>query len=292
MFDHLSASARHLPVSRTKSRAGRVIGWGLTRVGADPLVTVRTGTGTFVLDVLSRTEASKIWNGTYDEGDLDFLRAVTPPEGTFVDIGANVGLIFVPMTHHLRAAGRAVAVEPVPLNADRLTRSLELNDIVCSTSVHRTALGAARGSIRMVKEGGATTSGNALPTETGEGIPVEMTTLDALVEDIGLERLDTIKIDVEGFEVDVFRSGRRTLERFRPVVIGEFNNTLMPGRGVSFHDAWAIFGSLGYRCYSFVGPRDLVHRPDPPADLGNVALVPEGQLERCLAEGVRVVGEE
>lgn len=292
MFTHLSAAARRLPPNRTKSRIGRVAGWGLTRLGAEPLVTVAAPDGTFVLDVLSRTEATKIWNGTYDEDDLAFLRAVTPPEGTFVDIGANVGLIFIPMARHLRAAGRAVAVEPIPLNADRLDRSIDLNDLTCTTSVHRTALGEGPGRVTMVKEGGPVTSGNAFLSDSAEGLTVDMTTLDDLVDSLALGRLDSIKIDVEGLEVEVFRGGGRTLERLRPIVYGEFSNTAMPERGVSFDDAWSIFGALDYECFSFVGRMELVRRPRPPSDLGNVALIPRDQVERCIAEGVRVLGAE
>jgi FkbM family methyltransferase len=49
---------------------------------------------------------------------------------------------------------------------------------------------------------------------TGETIP--LTTIDAAVRELGLQRLDVIKMDVEGAEVRALRGARETLERFRP----------------------------------------------------------------------------
>ena len=49
-------------------------------------------------------------------------------------------------------------------------------------------------------------------------------TLDAFVDEHDLQRIDLIKIDVEGFEPEVLAGARRTLERFHPSVLLEFNS--------------------------------------------------------------------
>jgi hypothetical protein len=54
-------------------------------------------------------------------------------------------------------------------------------------------------------------------------VRVPVTTLDGLVERLGLARLDFVKIDVEGFETEVLDGAARSFERFRPIVFAEFN---------------------------------------------------------------------
>jgi FkbM family methyltransferase len=284
-----SSLARALPPSRTKVRVGRVIGLAATKLGAQALVDMTTDNGRFLLDARSRTEAGKLWNGFYDEDDLAFLRAITPTNGTFLDIGANIGLILIPLAHHL-TDGRIIGVEPVPVNVARLRDAVSLNTAIGATEIHAVALGRQRGSLSLAKEGHASSSGNAVPTHAADphATVVELTTLDDLAATLALHRLDTIKIDVEGFEVDVFAGARQTLTTRRPTVYGEFNNELMPTHGSSFLDAWAIFQPLGYECFSFIDRMSLLHQPSPSPTLGNVVLVPQERVEALATQGVRV----
>lgn len=275
--------------SATKGRAGRLLGHLVGALGASTVVEAHTGDGWFVLDARSRTEASQLWNGVGDSDDIAFLRAVTPPDGTFMDIGANVGLVLVPVMNSLDVHGLAIAVEPVAVNFERLRRAVRLNSPRCEVSLHELALGRSEGELELVKEGPKHSSGNAVPVVAGQsGVAVRQTTLDQLGDELQLKRLDTIKIDVEGFEVEVFAGAGDTLRRLRPVVYGEFHNGLMPLRGVTFRDAWAMFAPLDYRCFAFKGRLRLVERLDPPEDLGNVVLIPREKVDAVARAGVTI----
>jgi len=206
-----------------------------------------------LLDARSRTESAAFWTGVYDENEVQFLRACLEPRAVFVDIGANVGLITVPVARTVRElGGRAIAVEPIPLNIVRLERSLELNALAEYVEIVPAALGEFDGTIQMEKEGFRSATGNArialdrARTKALQTVP--LTTLDSVVEERGLLRLDVIKIDVEGFEVPVLAGAARSIGRFRPLIYGEFNNRLMPRRGYSFLDAWALVEPLDYAC--------------------------------------------
>jgi hypothetical protein len=61
-----------------------------------------------------------------------------------------------------------------------------------------------------------------------------------------LDRLDCIKIDVEGFELEVLIGARRALHRFRPIIFSEFNTEFMRCRGVDLDAAWALLSSMSY----------------------------------------------
>ena len=289
LLGRLARFSRQRRSSRQKIRAGRLIGAVLTRLGANPVIQVDAEDGVFLLDARSRTEAAKLWDGHYDADDVAFLQAATPVDGVFLDIGANVGLILVPLLTHLGSHGRAIGVEPVAINFDRLTAVVDRNRPVATVDLRQVALGSAAGTLQLVKEGRGSSTGNAIPSAASSGqagTTVPVITLDVLVAELALNRLDAIKIDVEGLEVDVFRGATNTLQRFRPVVYGEFNNQLMPKLGVTFLDAWSLFEPLGYQCFSFRDRMHLVHRPVPSAMLGNVVLATPDRLDDLAHHGL------
>jgi FkbM family methyltransferase len=288
-----STLARRLPASRAKVRLGRLLAAIATRLGADPLVTVSLPHGRYRLDARSRTEAELLWNGRYAQGELDFLRVCTPHDGIFVDVGATVGMVFVPMRHHLGSRGLAVAIEPVPVNVERLRATIQLNDFAAPGHVVASGVGDRPGRLAMAKEGPSAASGNAvLRTEASrpEWLEVEVTTLDDVVDGLELPpgAAVTIKLDVEGYEVEVLLGARRMLAALRPVIVGEFNNQLLPLRGWSFLDAWALVEPLGYRCFAFATGTHLVERGDPHPSIGDVALVPAERVDDLVARGIRI----
>ena len=66
--------------------------------------------------------------------------------------------------------------------------------------------------------------------DTVTTVEIECRTLDAIVAERGLNRIDLVKIDVEGFEHEVLRGARDTLARFRPKLIVEWHNAFFDGR--------------------------------------------------------------
>ena len=177
-------------------------------------------------------------------------------------------------------------MEPIPLNIVRLERSLELNALAEYVEIVPAALGEFDGTIQMEKEGFRSGTGNArialdrARTKALQTVP--LTTLDSVVEERGLLRLDVIKIDVEGFEVPVLAGAARSIGRFRPLIYGEFNNRLMPRRGYSFLDAWALVEPLDYACYAFGQGGELTEIVEPEPERGNVVLVPRERVDGLL----------
>ena len=95
------------------------------------------------------------------------------------------------------------------------------------------ALGAADGTATLLVPSWNTTGAfiasdaavTGIHAESAQVTPVdvEVRSIDSLVDELGIERLDVLKIDVEGLEDAVLAGAERTLERFRPVTILEFN---------------------------------------------------------------------
>ena len=85
----------------------------------------------------------------------------------------------------------------------------------------------------------------------------EVRTLDQLVSEAGLTRVDFIKIDVDGWEVDVFRGASDVLTRFKPTILMELAAYVLAEHGRNPDDLLRILTDAGY------GFAELSQRPIP-----------------------------
>ena len=132
------------------------------------------------------------------------LRALKPflrPGGTFVDIGANCGFFALNAARFMADSGRVLAIEPSRELAARLRENVRLNGLR-SVLVREVATGDSRGLA--AREASAADHGSAAFTAVGaeqDGIAaVEMIPLLDIVQHAGLDRIDALKIDIEGME--------------------------------------------------------------------------------------------
>jgi FkbM family methyltransferase len=128
---------------------------------------------------------------------MHFLRA----EDKFADVGANIGVFTV---LGAGVAGCLVhAFEPNPESFGALTRNIRLNNLVQRVKLVNAAVGRVIGGVQMIT-GQGTENHIALPAEAAGAIQVKMTTLDAEFAD---DAPALLKVDVEGFEPEVFAGG-------------------------------------------------------------------------------------
>jgi FkbM family methyltransferase len=162
------------------------------------------------------------WLGGYEpERQLEFARLVR--EGDVVlDIGANVGFYTLLAARMVGPSGRVLAFEPLPDNLPVLRRHLAVNGLT-NVDVIPAAVASRSGS-RRFNTGEYPATGQL--SELG-GIEVDVVSLDDLRAAGRLSRVDLMKIDVEGAELEVLEGARAVLEEFRPVVIMELHNPEM-----------------------------------------------------------------
>lgn len=150
------------------------------------------------------------------------LETMCRPGDWVLDIGANVGDWTLCMADLVGSSGRVLAFEPVPHLADTVRKTSRINrqDWV---EVHQLALSSSDGMTEFSVEKG-NSGGSRLGRMEGDfsQIPVQTQRLDALIASRpDIQRIDFIKIDVEGFELEVLKGARQTLTRFRPPLILE-----------------------------------------------------------------------
>ena len=183
--------------------------------------------------------AAPVHMGT-QERVCSVLRAACSTRGgppVVLDIGANIGFATLAMATALPASARLLAVEPSPRNLVHLRRNLAANGLE-RVEVIAAAIGAEPGSLGFHEAefgaGSHLVSGHHLADGSMPAVQVPVETMDRVVASRGLDRLDFIKIDVEGFETDALAGGAGTIERFRPAIYMEFNAwTLMAFRNLN-----------------------------------------------------------
>lgn len=173
-----------------------------------------------------------------------FAEAIQPGD-TVIDIGANLGYYTVLAADLVGDSGRVVAIEPNPDVFRRLSASIAVNGFARRTQARNIALaGPGESGWRpfFVPQGEPKNGRFVAPGEDPAHLAahgsVGEVALGKLDPD-GFERVDFIKIDVEGAELAILDHLRPVLEKFRPKVVCEVNFA----RGYTWDDVAAAFGT-------------------------------------------------
>ena len=148
----------------------------------------------------SATERGALFNPDYNIEELDFLRMHTPAGGVFVDVGANVGTYAMPLARHVGQSGKVIAIEPHPVTHARLSFNRAASDFM---QVHlvAAAAGPSDGELMIETDGDNLGASHIVSGErSGNAIKVPSLRLQTILGAAGVSHVDTLKIDVEGFE--------------------------------------------------------------------------------------------
>jgi FkbM family methyltransferase len=221
---------------------------------------------------------SSIWlAGVYEVITTKFLKEVIREGDVFLDIGANCGALTL-VAANLIGKGKVYAFEPGPKVRERLQSNINLNphlqDII---TVIPQGLGLNQEQVFYNED--LNYRGNGSLYEP-QGIPVEILALDQWVAREKLEKIDLLKIDVEGMEYDVLRGGKTVLETYQPIIYFE---TLPIFYETSLHNIKTIYEfleSLGYKIVRPTKPHSEVSFIGPyPA---NSVAIPASKMERLF----------
>lgn len=161
--------------------------------------------------------------------ELFFLRSIVKKGDVAIDIGANLGYYSVILSEICGAEGKVYAVEPIPLFADMWKRNVRKSGID-NLSLYQNALGAENKTVKMgvpVVDGVVHHGMTKVVEKDDDAIvryfEVEMKNPDELFS--GLEKLDFIKCDVEGYESEVFGNMQVVIKKHKPLIQSELSGS-------------------------------------------------------------------
>jgi FkbM family methyltransferase len=241
----------------------------------------------WALDLGEGIDFSIYLRGSFEPDHTRFFEKKLGVDEVILDIGANIG------AHTLHYAkrtseghGRVIAVEATAYAFGKMLRNLSLNPAFAAkaTPVHCMLVepGQPVTETEIYSSWPLTGGGDRHAQHQGIGKPIgdaQVTTLDALVRSLALSRIDWIKIDVDGHELQVLRGAVETLRKFRPRIVMELAHDYEDEQQ-GFKEMVGLLFAQGYRFYSLAG------KPLPTTAEGLMAFIPGGASLNALAQVV------
>jgi len=168
--------------------------------------------------------------------DLEYNFSANPHPKTIIDAGANIGLTAIYFANKYPEA-KIIALEPENSNYDLLKRNVEPYRNI--TPVHA-ALWNSNEIINLVDPGlgkyGFMTEDNEMSNGALGGLlnPVQAKTVDELIKEFRLEKIDILKIDIEGAEKEVFEDTSAWIEKIDTLII-ELHDHMKAGCSRNFY---------------------------------------------------------
>jgi FkbM family methyltransferase len=227
-------------------------------------------------------ERSIYYTGSYERGTLFMLSHLLRPGDTFVDVGANIGLMSIHASRCVGGRGRVIAFEPQPATRAMLEYNLRINNVV-NVEVIPNAVGAVRGRATIYEDPGANRGRSSLiqPEGAMNGDEVDVVRLDEVLA--GRLPIRLVKLDIEGFELEALKGmGALLRSDDRPMLMIECSEERENSHGQgtkAIHDLLEQVG--GYR---FFRPRRGKERPSRLIELHGHREFPAHDNVYCLTD--------
>ncbi|HKP61994.1 MAG TPA: FkbM family methyltransferase [Polyangiales bacterium] len=210
---------------------------------------ITTDAGKFYVDPVSGFGAL-LTQGSYEPGLVVAMWSLLEPGGCFVDVGANEGYFSVIASKLVGASGRVLAIEPQQRLRSVLDTNFELNRVT-NVEIVDVAVSDHRGSATLHLSPDTNTGSTALQQSTSYRTAqstIETVTLEELLASRGIERVDLLKMDVEGFEYEAILGSPELFRRHvvRAIAI-ELHPRALVTRNHSCEEILAFLKGHGYR---------------------------------------------
>jgi FkbM family methyltransferase len=210
------------------------------------------------------------YNGLLEYEDMMFLLHTMKPENVFIDVGANAGVYSVLASKVL--GSKSIAFEPINETFERLIDNININRISEKVKTINKGVGSKPGELYFTNNHDTTNKVSNINEENTS--KVSITTLDKEI-DTEIEASLFLKIDVEGFEMEVLKGARELLKSGKvSIIIIELN-----GSGEEFgytdNDIHMLISSFGFKPISYNPIKREVYEIKTPSEFGNTIYVKE-----------------
>lgn len=147
-----------------------------------------------------------------------------------LDIGSNIGYYALLESKKIGQSGNVWAIEPSPENFSTLIENIKLQDNK-NVKAFNFAIGDQNGEIEFIiskKSNWSKIKEENDPIELGDKIiKVPLKTLDSFSEENNFEKIDLLRMDVEGYENKIILGGLKFLKKFKPIIMIEIHKMIM-----------------------------------------------------------------
>jgi FkbM family methyltransferase len=276
---------------RTKTKiklaalAYRCLAFGRTFAGKDNFATVTRRGLRWHLDLSEGIDFSIYLFGVFERSTAVTLQKLVKSGDVVFDIGANIGAHTLGLARSVGPAGRVFAFEPASFAFAKLKDNLALNPELEARTHPRQILLAAEPSglaQQQIYASWPLTENNSVhPKHRGRlsaTLGASVDTLDHFVACEGIDRVNLIKMDVDGEELQVLRGGLGILKEFQPLLVMEISPYVHAEHNNSFGTFVALLRESGYSLLDAATWNPL------PLDAARLeTLIPDGASINAIA---------
>jgi FkbM family methyltransferase len=209
-------------------------------------------------------------NGYYDPIVHNIIDEHVKKDFVCIDVGANIGAISLALAQKIAPTGKLFCIEPGQENFQKLCNNFKLNpELNGITQSYQLGLSDKEGTLNWSED--PNNLGNATLLSAG-GIPVPVTTLDIFCRSNAIEKLDFVKVDVEGMEYEVLKGGEQVINNYRPLLFLETNPLFETARQMPLSSM--IFDLLSDWKYKVVDPLNLEELSFMPKNRNDILAYP------------------
>ncbi|MFC1917794.1 FkbM family methyltransferase [Chloroflexota bacterium] len=206
---------------------------------------------------------------SFETGTTDLLRLILRPDDAVFDIGANFGWYTV-FFNRMVAQGQCHAFEPVPWIYDKLKANCALNNVGDNTFLNQLALGNTRKVVKLYTFSGECHGLSSISSQGKESFitsEAQMITVNQYLKENKVDKLNFIKCDVEGAELEVLEGATALFsQHVPPMWLFEANEETSAAFGHRPSDVLAVLqNTCPYKFYRIKGswgkflPMETIH---------------------------------
>jgi FkbM family methyltransferase len=202
-----------------------------------------------------------LYFGFRDEGYNELMRLAAGKKTVF-DVGANLGFTATNMSQAIAEGGIVYAFEPDPYNYERLKENLALNP-QAAVAPQNVGLGNEAAQLKLAVVTPDNLGGNRIAHDAESDFTlVDITTMDTFCDANNISRIDLIKIDVEGFEMNVLKGGNRMITTHLPDMFIEIDDSNLKIQGHSAKEVIAFLEAHYSTIYDAESKRPVTSSDD------------------------------
>jgi FkbM family methyltransferase len=259
----------------------RAIHTGRTLIGRTDQQIVRRNGITYDLDLSQGIDFAIFLGDLYERQTKAALRKLVSPASLVVDIGANIGVHTLYLAQLVGTKGRVLAFEPTEFAFRKLRRNLKLNPALSFRVEPYHCFLAAKDGAGVPEAVYSSWPLAAKPGLHAKHLGRKMQTdlaqsrsLDSILGERTDQKVQLVKLDVDGFECDVLDGATYMLRKARPIFVMELAPYVLEERGSSLDHLLSYFLPNGYVFYD-----ERTRKPLPSS---------AKKLQRMIANGAGI----
>lgn len=241
------------------------------------------------LDLSEGIDFSLWVTGVFERTTMEAYSAWIRDGAVVLDVGANIGAHTLPLARLAGASGKVFAFEPTIFAYEKLKKNISLNPrlakrITCIQAMLTDSTGLNEAPTRLYSSWPLTKESELHRLHGGKLMEIgkaRVTTLDQLLDELEVGKVDFIKVDIDGYESRMFQGAENTLKRWKPIILMELAPYVLKEASTSAEELIKIVENYGYSFYLldgktplFSGPKTIDERVPIGASI-NILAIPK-----------------